>query len=276
MFVSFDHMSASARFIPVTAHGKPKCFALTKKRNASVTSLGLDDMSIVWKESLAFSNTSMKDIADDANFNPRTLARNSLSASDKSSLDSCLDSASAMAAANAADSISASSFFVLPSPSSPDSSLMLLFLASSMAASRAFNISSGTLHFKYASSSRIFVRYRSGLSMPIKGLFSRRVVRSCMAYLRTMTVLSCNRSIAMAVTGMIRSKGKDCFSVKSLRTLSDAARVKLVISWVRSHKISKRDLRVLAMLAICLSNLLPSPLSSPESPSLSGFTSTNN
>mmetsp|Transcript_3030 Transcript_3030/g.7672 ORF Transcript_3030/g.7672 Transcript_3030/m.7672 type:complete len:379 (+) Transcript_3030:2270-3406(+) len=260
-------MSARARFIPVTAQGRPKCLALTKNLRASVTSLGLVDMSMVWKESLASSNTSMKDSADDANFNPRTLARNSVSASVRSSFDSCLDSASAMAAASAADSISSISLSTSPTASSPGcdlSSSSLLLLASSRAASRAFRISSGTLHFKYASSSRIFVRYRSGLSIPMKGLFSRSVVRSCMAYLLTMTVLSCNRSMAMAVTGMMRSNGSDRLSVSSLRTLRDAALVKLVTSLVRSHRMSKREPLVLAM-----STILLSPLSSSSSSSLS-------
>mmetsp|Transcript_53236 Transcript_53236/g.113112 ORF Transcript_53236/g.113112 Transcript_53236/m.113112 type:complete len:219 (-) Transcript_53236:525-1181(-) len=105
--------------------------------------------------------------------------------------------------------------------------------------------------------------------MPMKGLFSRRVVRSCMAYRRTMTVLSCNLSMAMAVTGMMRSNGRDCFSVRSQSTLSAAPLVKLVMSWVLSQRMSNSELRVLAMLTICRSSLSlfpSSPPSSPESP----------
>ena len=86
-----------------------------------------------------------------------------------------------------------------------------------------------------------------------------------MAYLRTMTVLSCNLSMAIAVTGMILSKGRLCFSVRSFRTLSDAALVNDVTSRVRSHRMSKRELRVLAMLTTCLSSLIA--FSSSESPS---------
>mmetsp|Transcript_16814 Transcript_16814/g.37085 ORF Transcript_16814/g.37085 Transcript_16814/m.37085 type:complete len:293 (-) Transcript_16814:11-889(-) len=251
MLFSLDHINARACFMPVNAQGRPKCLALTKNRSASVTSLGFEDISIDWKEDSAPSNISMKETAEDANFKPLTLARNSLSASLRSS-ESLLASASSMAAARAADSISSSSL------SAPDPSPF----ASSSAAFFALRISSGTLCLKYDSISAIFSRYISGLRMPKKGLFSRMLERSCIAYLRTMTVLSFKRSIAISVTDMMRSKGTDCFSVRSLSTLRDAPRVKEVMSRVRSQRISKRALRVFPMFAICLPSsffVSPSP-----------------
>jgi hypothetical protein len=86
---------------------------------------------------------------------------------------------------------------------------------------------------------------------------------TCIAHLRTITVLSLNLSIAISVTGPTLSKGKLCFSVNSFKVFNAAPLVKLVTSLVLVHKISNKEALLAAFILEARSS---SPSVSSSSP----------